>query len=68
MARRLINAKLLPEPAITYCQLEPYEQSSVELLYKWNIFFDEIAFENVVCPSDGHLASALMCKWNVIVE
>ena len=43
MAGDLFNAKPLPEPLLTYCQLDSQEQISV-------IFFiQENVFENVTC-------------------
>ena len=38
MACRLVGAKPLPEPKMTYCQLDPSEQSAVILLSKLNHF------------------------------
>ena len=35
------------KPMLGYCQLEPYEQTSVKFEYK--IFHSQNAFENVVC-------------------
>ena len=43
----LLGAKPLAEPMLTYCQLDPWEQISVN--WKSNIFIHENAFENVVC-------------------
>ena len=42
MACRLIRTKPLPEPILTYCQLDPQEQTSVK-------FIHESAFKNAVC-------------------
>ena len=38
MASRLFGANLLPEPALTYNQLDPWEQTSVKLLSKFKHF------------------------------
>ena len=50
MACRLLGAKPLPEPVVTYCQLDPQEQTSVNFFNRNpNIFIDENTFENAVC-------------------
>ena len=38
MAYRLFGAKPLPEPMMTYCLLDSYEQSSVKILLKLKYF------------------------------
>ena len=50
MACRLFGAKPLPEPMLTYCQLDRQEQTSVIFQNQSsNIVIQENAFENVVC-------------------
>ena len=44
MACRLFGAKLLPEPMLAYCQLDPWDRAYI-------IFIQENAFENVVCQN-----------------
>ena len=44
MACRLFGAKPLPEPMLTYCQLDPYEQTSLKFESKYKTF----AFELVI--------------------
>ena len=38
-----------PEPMLTYGQLDPREQMVMNINRNSNIFFDENAFENVIC-------------------
>ena len=38
MACRLFGTKPLPEPMLTYCQLDPWEQTSVEIESKYKTF------------------------------
>ena len=40
----LFGIKSLPKPMLTYCQLDPQEQTSVKYKY-----FHSIEFEDVVC-------------------
>ena len=49
MACRLFGAKPLPEPVLTYCQLVPWEQTSMNYNQNTKLFIHEYAFENVVC-------------------
>ena len=49
MACRLHGAKPLPEPVLTYCQLDHWEQLPMKLESKNKIFFYENVFEAVVC-------------------
>ena len=44
------KSKPLPEPMLTYCKLDPYEQIWVKFYWKYNFsFIQENAFKNVVC-------------------
>ena len=46
---RLVIAEPLPKPMLPYCQLEPYEQTSMNLNKGTNIFFEgHHAFRNVI--------------------
>ena len=50
MACLLFGARPLPDPVLIYCQLDPQEQTSVNIRIKMHTFFiNEKAFENVVC-------------------
>ena len=49
MAWRLFGAKPLPEPMLTYCQLDPGKKCQWNLSKNSKIFIQENAFENVVC-------------------
>ena len=48
IACRQFGAKSLTEPLLTYCHLEPWEQTSVKLESKYKIFIYENVCENVV--------------------
>ena len=56
MACRLFGAKPLPEPMLTYFQLNPYEQTTVKFAFKYIFFIVENAFENVVCEMSDILS------------
>ena len=51
MAYRLGGAKPIPEPMHEYCHLDTWEQNNERIILNSNIFFDEYAFENVVCET-----------------
>ena len=53
--RRLFGVKPLLNSMLTYCQLVPLEQTWVELESNFILFFQEYAFENVVCKMTGVL-------------
>ena len=46
LACRPIDAKSLPEPMLTYCRLDPLEQTSMKM---WSKLKYSHAFKNVVC-------------------
>ena len=48
MACRLDGDKLLSEPMLTYCQLDPKEHISMKFCLKFKYFVQENAFEHVV--------------------
>ena len=56
MACRLFGAKPLPEPMLTYFQLNPYEQTTVKFAFKYIFSIVENAFENVVCEMSDILS------------
>ena len=58
MACHLFGTKPLPEPILTYCQLDPEEQTSVKIESKYKISTEENAFENVVCKMEAILSRA----------
>ena len=60
MACRLFGAKPFPEPMLVYCQLDSWEQVSVEFERNLIIFIPENAFENVVCQNGGHFVPGEM--------
>ena len=43
------SAKLLFEPLLGYCQLDPHEQTSVNFQSKYKTFVYENESENIVC-------------------
>ena len=47
MACRLDGTKPLPEPMLTYCQLEPKEHISVKFYLKFKYLYSRNAFEHV---------------------
>ena len=47
MACRLDGTKPLPEPMLTYCQLEPKEHLSVKFYLKFKYLYSRNAFEHV---------------------
>ena len=53
MACCLFGAKPLPEPMMTHCQLDPWEQISVKFVSKCKNFIQENASENAVCEMAG---------------
>ena len=59
-ACRLFGAKPLPEPMLTYCHLDPYEQTSVKLKSKYKIL---ISFEIIVCEIADNLTRGRWVKW-----
>ena len=51
-----VRCQALTEPMLTYCQLEPQEQTSIIFFYQnTNNFFIIIASENVVCKMSAIL-------------
>ena len=51
MAFHLQGVKPLSKPMLGYCQLEPYEQTSVKFLSKYKNFIRENACENLICET-----------------
>ena len=49
MAGHLFGAKPLPEPMLTYCQMDPKEQTSEKFESKYKTFPSWKPFEDVVC-------------------
>ena len=58
MACHLLCAKPLPEPVLTYFQLNPQEQTFVKKKGK-DIFIQENAFDIVICKTSSIFCSAL---------
>ena len=56
MACRLFGAKPLPEPMLTCCQLDSWEQISVKFELEFYQFHSRkcIKFEIIVCQNGGH--------------
>ena len=48
VARRLFGAKPLSKPMLSYCQLEPWEQTSMKLSSKYKTFIRENAYQITV--------------------
>ena len=59
MACRLLGAKPLTEPVLTYCQLDPQEQTSVKFESHYKTSIHENAFENVVCEMAAILSKGM---------
>ena len=53
MAWRLFGAKLLPEPTLSYCQLNSWDKISVIFKSEFYHFHQENSFESIVCQNDG---------------
>ena len=62
MACRLDGAKLLSEPMPPYCQVHPKEHISMKFYWNSNIFFQENAFEHVVCKMAAILSRGRWIK------
>ena len=45
----LYDAKPLSKPILGFCQLDPYEQTSVKFWSTIELFIQENSFENIVC-------------------
>ena len=60
MACRLFGAKLLSKPMLGYCQLDPWEQTSVKFESKYKTFVGENTIENVVCQNGSHFVQGGM--------
>ena len=58
MACRLFGAKPLPEPMLTFCQLDPQEQTSVKFestkFPTGEIAFEKVVYEMVAILSRGY--------------
>ena len=49
MACRLFGAMPSSKPILSYCQLDPYEQTSMNFNQNATFFINENAYENIVC-------------------
>ena len=54
MACRLFGAKSLSEPMEVFCQLDPWEQTSMKFISEYSDFVQEDALENVRFQNDGN--------------
>ena len=63
MACRLIGAKPLSGPMLAYCQLDPWEQTSVKFKSKQKTSHSQKWIWKCSRQNGGHLVSASMC-WN----
>ena len=48
MACHLFGTKPLSEPMMTYCQLDPKENISMNYYLKFKVFIQQNAFENII--------------------
>ena len=60
MAYPLFGVKQLPEPMLTYCQLEPWESTSVKSESKWKISKKEC--EKCYRKNVGHAVQVSVCN------
>ena len=60
MACRLFGAKSLPEPMLTYCQLDPQEQISVKFHSKYKIFHSRKCIWTYRLRDAGHFVQGEM--------
>ena len=72
MACRLFGAKPLPEPMLTYCQLEPCEQTCYNSNRNTKLFIQENAFGTVICElaailSRGRWVNARTCRTRRVI-
>ena len=73
MACRLCDAKPLPRPMLTYCQLDPWEPTSVKFESKYEAFIHQNSFENVLCEmvailSRESLVELKRIPWDRLLE
>ena len=73
MACHLLGAKPLPQPMMTFCQLNPEDPTPMKSESKYKIFIHENEFENVVCEmtaivSRSHCVNILfyLCPSNAL--
>ena len=66
MAYCLFGAKPLPEPVLTYCQFDHWEETSMKFELKFVIH--ENAFENVVCEMVAILATKLTSRYTLYLS
>ena len=66
MACHLFGTKPLPEPKLTYCQLDPYEQTSMKFKSKYKLFIQENTSEYVVCEMAAILSRGRWVKGQAI--
>ena len=59
MARHLFGAKPLPEPMLPYCQLDPWEQTSVKFESRYNTFHSWKCTWKCRLRKGGHFCPAL---------
>ena len=60
MTRRLSGTKPLSEPMLEYCQLDPWEQTSVKSWSKYKTFIHENASEKYRLWNGGHIVQGEM--------
>ena len=53
---RFFGAKPLPEPMLSYSQLNPKEQTSMKFEWKFQTFHYDNAFKNIVWGNGGHFS------------
>ena len=57
MACRLFGTKPLPKPVLGYCQLYPYQQTSLNFNQKIKLFIHKNASENIICEMAAILST-----------
>ena len=68
MACRLFGTKPLPEPMLTYCQLDPWEQNSLKFELKYETVHSQKCIWNCHLHNGGHFAQGRWVKVHAPVE
>ena len=70
LSYRLLCAKPLPKPMLTYCQLDPNGHILWTFIWNSHAFVQGNTFENVVCkmPSCCNTGKTVFLYWNIVSE